>query len=49
MILRHKSSTYIDFDVVNNNKDSKIKVGDLVGTSKYNKNFAEGYMPNWFE
>ena len=43
------SSTYTDFDVVNNNKDSKIKVSDLLRTSKYKKNFAEGYMSNWFE
>ena len=49
MILSHKSSTYIDFDAVNNDKDSKIKIDDHVRISKYNKNFAEGCKPNWSE
>ena len=33
-----KSSIYIEFDVENNNKDPKFKVGDHVGLLKYKKN-----------
>ena len=45
-----KSSTYIDFDKNNNNKeDPKIKVGDYVRISKYKNIFANGYVPNWYE
>ena len=45
-----KSSTYIDFDKNNNNKeDPKFKVGDYVRISKYKNIFANGYVPNWYE
>ena len=38
-------STYIDFDVENNDKDPKLKVGDCVLISKYKTIFAKGYNP----
>ena len=38
-------STYIDFDVENNDKDPKLKVGDCVLISKYTTIFAKGYNP----
>ena len=44
-----KDNTYIDFKREVNDKDPKFKVGDHVGISKYNKNFAKGYTPNWSE
>ena len=34
-----KTSTYSDFDIENNDKDSKSRVGDYAITSKYKKNF----------
>ena len=46
------SSTYIDFDVENNNKDPKIsvdKVSDNVRILIYKSVFAKGYIPNWSE
>ena len=36
-----KSSTYIDFGIENNEKDSKFKVGDHVRISKYKNIFAK--------
>ena len=30
-------------------KDTKLKVGDHVRTSKYKNIFAKGYAPNWSE
>ena len=44
-----KSDTYIDFDVGNNNKDPKFKVGYHVRISKYRSIFAKGYTPNWLK
>ena len=41
-----KSSTYIDFDVENNDKDPKFEVGDHVRISKYQNIFAKGFTPN---
>ena len=35
------SNTYINFDKENNKKDSKLKVGDHVRTSKYKKYFRK--------
>ena len=35
---------YID---EHNEKDSRFKVGDRVGISKFNNIFAKGYTPNW--
>ena len=32
-----------------NKKDPEFKVGDNVRISKYKKNFAKGYTPNWSE
>ena len=43
------SGTYIDFDVENNDKDSKFNVGDLVRISKYKNIFAKGHTQNWPE
>ena len=34
-----EASTYIDFDIKNNQKDSKFKVGDHVRLRKYFKKF----------
>ena len=30
-----------------NNKDPKIKIGDIVRISKYKNIFRRGYVPNW--
>ena len=43
------SGTHIDFDVENNDKDSKFNVGDLVRISKHKNIFTKGYTPNWSE
>ena len=40
------SITCNDFDVENNDKDPKFKVGDHVRISKYKNIFAKGYTPN---
>lgn len=40
-------STYIEFDVENNNKDPKYKVVDHVIISKYKNSFTKYYIPNW--
>ena len=42
-----KLSTYIDSSKKINNEDPEFKIGDIVRTSKYKKNFAKGYIPNW--
>ena len=44
-----KTSTYIDFDVKNKDKDPNFKVGDLVRLSKHEKIIAKGYIPIWSE
>ena len=44
-----KDNTYIDFGKEVNDKDPKFKIVDYVRISKYKKNFAKGYMPNWSE
>ena len=46
-----KDNTYIDSMELlhSNNKDPKFKVGDHLKISKYKKNFAKGYIPNWSE
>ena len=44
-----KSDTYIDYSKEINNKSPKLKVGDNVRTSIYQKKFAKGYNPNWSE
>ena len=43
------SSWYIDFEVENNDKDAKLKVGDHVRISKHKNIFAKGYTTNWSE
>ena len=43
------SSTYFDFSVENNDKDSKFKVGGHIKTSKNKNSFPKGYTPNWAE
>ena len=40
-----KSSTYIGFDVENNDTDIKFKVGNPLRISKYKNSFAKGYTP----
>ena len=42
-----KSSTYFDFGMKNNEKDSKFKVGDHVKISNYKNIFAERCVLNW--
>ena len=44
-----KSSTFIDYEVGNHDKDPKLKVGDHVRISKYENIFGLGYTPNWSE
>ena len=45
-----KDNTYIDLKKEVNDRDPKLKVGDHVRVSKYNKNiFAKRCTPNWFE
>ena len=41
-----KSDIYIDSSKEVNNKDPKLKTGDIVKISKYKNIFAEGYTPN---
>ena len=42
-----KSSTRIDFNLENNDKDSKFEVGNCVRISRYKNTFAKGYALNW--
>ena len=42
-------STYIDTSKEINHEDPKFKIGDIVRTSKYQNNFAKGFVPNWSE
>ena len=44
-----KSSTYIDSNKENNNKDPKFKIGEIVRISKYKNILAKDYTPNWSE
>ena len=44
-----KSGSYIECNANSNDKDPKFKVSDHVRISKYKKNFAKGYTPNWSE
>ena len=44
-----KGNTYIDFGKEVKDNDPKFKVGDHMRISKYKKNFAKGYTPNWSE
>ena len=41
-----KSDTYIDSSKEVNNKDPKLKTGDIVIISKYKNIFAEDYTPD---
>ena len=41
-----KTSTYIDFEVEVNNKDSKFKFGNHVSISKYKNIFEKCYHSN---
>ena len=43
------TSTYIDFDVENNDINPKFKVGDHIKISKYKNIFVKSYTPNWPE
>ena len=43
------SSTYIDFGVQNNDKDTNFKVGDHVRMLKPHNIFAKVYVPNCSE
>ena len=44
-----KSSTCIDFDVENYDKDPEFKFDDHVRISKFKNTFAKDYKPNWSE
>ena len=44
-----KDNTCIDFEIRDNDKDPKLKIGDQVRISKHKNIFAKGYMPNWSE
>ena len=44
-----KDNAYINFEKEINDRDTKFEVGDHVGISKYKKDFAKGYTPNWPE
>ena len=44
-----KTNAYIDSSKSINNKDPKIKIGDIVRISKYKNIFAKGYTPNGSE
>ena len=44
-----KASTYIDFNVENNDADPKFKVGGHLRISKHKSIFVKGYAPNWSE
>ena len=44
-----KTSTYINSSKQINNKDSKLKIDDIVRISKYKNIFVKGYTPNWSE
>ena len=44
-----KSSTCIDFDVENNDKDPNFEVGDHIRISKYRNISPKGCTPNWTE
>ena len=41
-----KPSTYIEYNVKQNDKDPKFKVGDHVKILKYKNIFAKNYTPN---
>ena len=43
-----KTSTCIDFDIENNDKDPKIKAGDHVRIPKYINVFTKGYTKRSF-
>ena len=44
-----KLSTYIDFDVENNDQDPKFKLADHVRIFKYKNIFSNDYTTNWSE
>ena len=44
-----KSSTFIGSSKEINNKDPKLKIGDIVRTWKYKNIFAKVYTANWSE
>ena len=39
-------STYIDFSIENNDKDSKFKIGDYVNCLNIKNNFSTDCIPN---
>ena len=43
------SSTYIDFAVINNDKEPKFEIDNHVRTSRSKNIFAKGYTPNQSE
>ena len=44
-----KPSSYIDFDVENDEKDPKFEVDNHAKISKYKSIFAKGSVPIWSE
>ena len=44
-----KSNTYFNSSKETNDKDPKLKIGDIVRILKNKKVFAKDYIPNWSE
>ena len=44
-----RPSTYINSSKKTNDKDHKLKIGDIARKSKYKNIFVKGYVPNWSE
>ena len=44
-----KSNTYINSSQEINDKDPKLKIGNIVRISEYKNIFAKVYVPNWSE
>ena len=44
--IKIKSNTYIDSSKENNEKDPKLKIGDIVRIPKYKNIFAKGFVQN---
>ena len=43
------NDSYAEYNEESNKKNPKFQVNDHVRISKYKKNFAKGYVPNWSE
>ena len=43
------NDSHVEYNENSNKRNPKFKIDDLVRISKYGKNFAKGYTPNWSE